>query len=109
MGKKAKEWVLELVHTMGYSSCDELPEVVRENPLYFVFFPGSALFAQQLSKFNLAFLYSKGLLCCKVASTRGKCQKTRIKYPGKFNLRRLVLTIQDQPIPSFVQKRFMYA
>jgi len=48
MGKKAEEWVQELIRTMGYSSFDELPEVVRENPLYFVFFPSSAQFAQHV-------------------------------------------------------------
>jgi len=48
MGEKAKEWVQELIHAMGCSSFDELHEVVRENPYYFVFFPSSAEFAQHV-------------------------------------------------------------
>lgn len=45
-GEKAREWVQELTRSMGYSSLDDLPEVVKENPYYFVFFPSSAEFAR---------------------------------------------------------------
>ena len=48
IGEKAIVWVQELTHAMGYSSFDELPEVVKKNPYYFVFFPESALFAQHV-------------------------------------------------------------
>lgn len=47
-GEKARSWVQELTHAMGYSSYDELPGVVKENPYYFVFFPGSAMFARHV-------------------------------------------------------------
>ncbi len=47
-GEKAREWVQDLVHAMGCSSYDELPEAVKQNPYYFVFFPGSALFARHV-------------------------------------------------------------
>ena len=46
LSEKTKEWVQKLTHAMGYTSFDDLPKVVKENPYYFVFFPGSALFAQ---------------------------------------------------------------
>lgn len=48
VGEKAKEWVKKLVQTMGYSSYDDLPLVVKENPYYFVFFPASAEFAKHV-------------------------------------------------------------
>jgi len=47
-GEKAREWVQNLTHAMEYSSFDELPDVVKENPYYFVFFPGSAMFAKHV-------------------------------------------------------------
>lgn len=45
MGKEAGQWVQELTEASGCCSLDELPDVVRDNPYYFVFFPSSAEFA----------------------------------------------------------------
>lgn len=47
-GKKTEEWKRELTRSMGYSSFLDLPDVVKENPYYFVFFPRSAEFAKQV-------------------------------------------------------------
>lgn len=44
----ARRWIDELVHTYGCTSLTELPNVVQENPLYFVFFPSSAEFARHV-------------------------------------------------------------
>ena len=40
----------ELAEAYGCPSLDELPDIVRDNPYYFVFFPSSAEFAAQVVK-----------------------------------------------------------
>jgi len=47
-GDDARRWVQALVEELGYRSPNELPEVVRDNPYYFVFFPSSAEFARHV-------------------------------------------------------------
>jgi len=49
-GDEARRWVQELAEAYGCRSLDELPDVVRDNPYYFVFFPSSAEFAVQVVK-----------------------------------------------------------
>lgn len=46
--EEAEQWVQELTEALGCRSYDELPGIVGENPYYFVFFPSSAEFAQQV-------------------------------------------------------------
>lgn len=48
-GEEAARWVGELTTAFGCCSLAELPEVVRDNPYYFVFFPSSAEFAKQVA------------------------------------------------------------
>lgn len=47
-GKEAERWVDELTQALGCQSRGELPDVVRDNPYYFVFFPSSADFAKHV-------------------------------------------------------------
>ncbi|MBI2025336.1 radical SAM protein [Candidatus Kaiserbacteria bacterium] len=47
-GSDAARWVQELIRAFGCCSLDELPDVVRDNPYYFVFFPSSAEFAKHV-------------------------------------------------------------
>ena len=47
-GEEAERWVEKLTLELGCSSLSELPEVVRDNPYYFVFFPSSAEFAKHV-------------------------------------------------------------
>ena len=49
-GDEARRWVQELAEAYGCPSLDELPDIVRDNPYYFVFFPSSAEFAAQVVK-----------------------------------------------------------
>jgi len=49
-GEEARRWVQELTEALGCRSRDELPNVVRENPYYFVFFPSSAEFAERVAE-----------------------------------------------------------
>lgn len=49
----SQKWILELVECFGVESRDELPEVVRDNPYYFVFFPSSAEFAKFVMENNI--------------------------------------------------------
>lgn len=44
----ARRWVWELTKALGYRSQDELPDILRLNPYYFVFFPSSAEFARHV-------------------------------------------------------------
>lgn len=48
LAKNARVWVDNLVSAFGCGSADELPDVVRDNPYYFVFFPSSAEFARHV-------------------------------------------------------------
>ncbi len=49
----AKRWVSELVSGLGSSSLEELPEVIRDNPYYYVFFPSSVEFAKHVYESNV--------------------------------------------------------
>jgi anaerobic magnesium-protoporphyrin IX monomethyl ester cyclase len=51
-GEEAKKWVQDLVFGFGSSALTELPEVVRENPYYYIFFPSSVEFARHVVESN---------------------------------------------------------
>jgi radical SAM superfamily enzyme YgiQ (UPF0313 family) len=55
LGKEqdAERWINELVQAFSCDSRDELPSVVKDNPLYFVFFPSSADFAKHVVALNV--------------------------------------------------------
>lgn len=45
---QAASWERRLATEMGYGTPEELPQLVRTNPWYFAFFPGSATFAKHI-------------------------------------------------------------
>lgn len=47
-GGDATQWTEVLVKELGYTTLEELPKEIRENPLYFVFVPSSAEFAREV-------------------------------------------------------------
>jgi radical SAM superfamily enzyme YgiQ (UPF0313 family) len=49
-GEQAAQWVSELLSGLGVASLDDAPQIVRENPYYFVFFPSSVEFARHVEE-----------------------------------------------------------
>ena len=51
--KEMERWVQKLVEAFGCRSQNELPSVVRDNPLYFIFFPSSVEFARHVDELGV--------------------------------------------------------